>query len=66
MDNFVAESTYNIVKREFANREFDSLHQLEVLWFDYVNWYNNVRIHGSLNYLTPVEFKLKGIKIEKL
>ena len=25
--------------------------------FDYVNWYNNFRIHGSLNYLTPVEYK---------
>ncbi len=56
MDNSVPESTYNIVKHEFANREFDSFHQLEVLWLDYVNWYNNVRIHGSLNYLTPVEF----------
>ena len=25
--------------------------------FDYVNWYNNIRIHGSLNYLTPIEYK---------
>lgn len=66
VDNSVAESTYNIVKREFANHEFNNLHQLEILWFDYVNWYNNVRIHGSLNYLTPVEFKTLNLKIEKL
>ncbi|WP_408020250.1 IS3 family transposase [Spiroplasma chrysopicola] len=25
--------------------------------FDYVNWYNNVRIHSKLNYLTPIEYK---------
>ncbi len=66
VDNSVAESTYNIVKKEFTNREFDSLNQLKVLWFDYVNWYNNVLIHSSLNYLTPVEFQLKGLKIENL
>ncbi|OUQ01139.1 hypothetical protein B5E92_13110, partial [Erysipelatoclostridium sp. An15] len=26
--------------------------------FDYVNWYNNIRIHGSLDYKTPVEFRM--------
>ncbi|NDL66460.1 IS3 family transposase [Anaerotalea alkaliphila] len=24
---------------------------------DYVNWHNNIRIHSSLNYLTPVAFR---------
>ncbi|WP_408988044.1 IS3 family transposase [Spiroplasma poulsonii] len=24
------------------------------IWF---NWYNNVRIHSKLNYLTPIEYK---------
>ncbi|MBZ5753130.1 IS3 family transposase, partial [Metabacillus rhizolycopersici] len=24
---------------------------------DYVHWFNNIRIHGTLDYLTPVEFK---------
>nr|WP_215826480.1 IS3 family transposase [Spiroplasma endosymbiont of 'Nebria riversi'] len=28
-----------------------------IIIFDFVNWYNNLRIHGSLNYLTPVEFR---------
>ncbi|MCP4160610.1 MAG: IS3 family transposase, partial [Deltaproteobacteria bacterium] len=31
---------------------------LERELFDYVNWYNNKRIHGSLGYLTPMEFKI--------
>ncbi len=34
-----------------------NLTQLKCELFDFVNWYNNIRIHGSLNYLTPVEFR---------
>jgi len=57
IDNSVAESMYNIVKTEFAYGEvFADLDELELKWFDYVNWYNNVRSHGSLGYLTPAEF----------
>ncbi|WP_188618874.1 IS3 family transposase, partial [Halolactibacillus alkaliphilus] len=29
---------------------------------DYVNWYNNIRIHSTLGYLTPVEFKRNALK----
>ena len=58
IDNAVAESMYNIVKTEFAFGEsFADLDELELKWFDYVNWYNNVRIHGSLGYMSPAEFK---------
>jgi len=58
IDNAVAESMYNIVKTEFAFGEnFADLNELELKWFDYVNWYNNVRIHGSLGYLTPAQFE---------
>ena len=57
-DNAVAEAIYKIIKTEFAfNRIFESFEELELELFDYVNWYNNVRIHGSLNYLTPIEYK---------
>ena len=31
--------------------------ELEAELFDYVHWYNNIRIHSSLNYLTPIEYK---------
>lgn len=57
-DNAVAEATYKIIKTEFAfNRIFSSFEELEMELFDYVNWYNNIRIHGSLNYLTPISYK---------
>jgi len=56
-DNAVAESMYNVIKTEFIfNREFADLAEFKLLWFDYVNWYNNIRIHGSLDYLTPSEW----------
>ena len=58
-DNAVAEATYKIIKTEFAfNRIFESFEELEIELFDYVNWYNNFRIHGSLDYLTPVEYRV--------
>lgn len=57
-DNAVAEATYKIIKTEFAfNRIFESFEELEAELFDYVHWYNNIRIHSSLNYLTPIEYK---------
>ena len=57
-DNAVAEATYKIIKTEFVhNRRFESFEQLKLELFDYVNWYNNIRIHGSLNYHTPKEYR---------
>jgi putative transposase len=58
-DNAVAEAGYKIIKTEFAfNRIFKSLEELKRELKDYVNWYNNKRIHSSLNYMTPVEYRL--------
>jgi len=58
-DNAVAEAAFKVIKTEFAfNKIFESFEELEYLLFDYVNWYNNHRIHGSLNYLTPVEYRI--------
>ena len=55
----VAEATYKIIKTEFAfNKRFNSSEELELKLFDYVNWYNNIRIHGSLDYKIPVEFRM--------
>ena len=48
-------NVYNI--KFLNNRVFDSLEQLQLELFDYVNWYNNIRIHGSLGYISPVEYK---------
>ena len=61
-DNAVAEATFKIFKTEFSfNRKFNSFEELERELFDYVNWYNNFRIHGSLGYLTPIEYKQLSI-----
>lgn len=58
-DNAVAEAGYKIIKTEFAfKRIFKSLEELKMELHDYVNWYNNKRIHGALNYMTPVEYRL--------
>lgn len=57
-DNAVAESLYHIIKTEFVKkRKFESLESLETELFDYVNWYNKLRVHGSLNYMTPIEYR---------
>ena len=59
-DNAVAESIYNIIKTEFVfTREYADLAEFKLFWFDYVNWYNNVRIHGSLDYTTPNQWHLR-------
>ncbi len=57
-DNAVTEATYKIFKTEFImNKTFDSLDQLKSVLADYVYYFNNYRIHGSLGYLSPVQFK---------
>lgn len=57
-DNAVAEAFNKVMKTEFVyQKEFRSLNQLKLELSEYVYWYNNLRIHGSLGYLTPVKYK---------
>jgi putative transposase len=57
-DNAVAEATFKLIKAEFVNRRFFySQEHLDLELFDYVHWFNNIRIHGTLDYLSPAEFK---------
>lgn len=59
-DNAAAESLFNIIKTEFVKgQDFDNINILRLELGDYVNWYNNHRLHGSLDYLTPMEYKEK-------
>ena len=59
-DNAVAEATFKTIKTEFVSgMVFTSQQELDLALFDYVNWFNNIRIHGSLDYLTPTEYKRK-------
>lgn len=57
-DNAVAEAQFKIIKTEFVRaRRFESLQHLKTELMAYVFWFNNVRIHGSLGYKSPVEFR---------
>lgn len=62
-DNAVAEATFKIFKTEFVyNYHFENLEHLEIMLADYVNWFNNIRIHSTLGYLSPKEYKLHNLK----
>ena len=57
--NAVAEAMFKTIKTEFINGTvFPCQQALDLELFDYVNWFNNIRTHESLNYLTPAEYKL--------
>jgi putative transposase len=59
LDNAVIESLNNIVKIEWQfGLSIRSLSGFRASWNEYVDWYNNSRIHGSLDYLTPAEYLL--------
>ena len=59
----IEDSTYKIIKAEFIKkRVFASLEELQIELADYVNWFNNHRIHSSLDYLTPREFRENNLK----
>lgn len=61
-DNAVAEATFKVFKTEFVcGRNFESLEKLKLELSDYVHWFNNIRIHGSLNYLTPVNYRMQTL-----
>ena len=62
-DNAVAEATFKIIKTEFVkNQTFANLDALKLGLADYVNWFNNHRLHSSLGYLTPVEYRQNNLK----
>ena len=63
-DNAVVESTNRIPKRELVHgRAFASEEQLRTELFDWVNWYNNCRLHSTLGYMTPVGFREAGLTL---
>lgn len=57
-DNAVAESTYKSLKIEFIYQHtFQTLYELQYHLMDYVTWWNKYRIHGSLDYISPMAYK---------
>ena len=62
-DNAVAEATFKIIKTEFVwNETFADLKELKLKLWDYVNWYNHHRIHSTLGYQTPVQYRENNLK----
>ena len=62
-DNAVAEATFKIIKTEFVyGQYFETLNDLKYQLSDYVNWFNYHRIHSSLGYLTPYQYKINTLK----
>lgn len=66
-DNAVVEATFKIVKTEFVKGyTFDILEELTIKIHDYVHWYNHIRNHWTLGYLSPIEYKLEHLKLSSL
>jgi transposase InsO family protein len=60
-DNAVAESFFATLKTECAATQFESKAGARSAIFAYIEgWYNRQRLHSSLGYLSPVEFKLSS------
>ena len=58
LDNAVAEATFKLIKAEFIYRRyFETAEQFAIELADYVYWFNHIRIHSSIGYLSPVEFR---------
>ena len=59
----VAVATFKVIKTEFVwNEKFHTLEELNIKLWDYVNWYNHHRIHSSLGYQTPVQYRGNNLK----
>jgi len=61
-DNAVAEATFKLIKTELVYRKrFESPEQLALELADYIHWFNTFRIHGSLGYISPIQFKVNSL-----
>jgi len=59
-DNAVAESFFKTLKYECTNRYiFSSFLQAYTIIEGYIKWYNDQRLHSSLNFKTPAEKELE-------
>ena len=59
-DNAVSEAMNKVLKIEFIyQNKFETLEELELQLAEYIYWYNHIRIHGSLGYISPIEYRNK-------
>jgi len=64
-DNAVAESFFHSLKTEFTNHEiFKTRAQANEMIFEYIEvFYNRQRMHSSNNYLSPIEYEEKMLRM---
>ena len=56
LDNAVAESFFACLKREeLSHNNYDTIEALEQAVSENVAFYNSVRVHQRMGYLTPVQ-----------
>lgn len=59
-DNAVSESAFKTLKHAWLKgNEYTDILELRNDINTYVTWYNNIRPHSKLDYLSPVEYRLK-------
>ena len=64
--NAAAESFFKTLKSELIYHEnYKTIEQAKTAVFEYIEtWYNNKRLHSSLNYKTPKEVELEFMNIK--
>ena len=65
-DNALAESTIGLYKTELIRRKgpWKGIDQLELRTLEWVDWYNNARLHSACEKLPPVEYETKHHKLD--
>lgn len=58
-DNAMAEAFNSLYKAELVRNRgpWRGLDDLEIATVEYIDWYNNRRLHGELGYLPPAEYE---------
>jgi len=58
-DNAMAEAFNSLYKAELVrnNGPWRGLDDLEVATVEYIDWYNNRRLHGELGHIPPAEYE---------
>lgn len=56
-DNAFVESFFHSLKNELEKSVFENLAEAKKYIFEYMNWYNRERLHSSLGYMSPIEYK---------
>jgi len=58
-DNAMAESAIGLYKTELIRRQgpWRNPEQVEFATLEYIDWFNNRRLHGEIGYVPPAEFE---------